>query len=624
MNLKAIDAIALCFNPVCPKPNNSVEEVICQSCGSRLQLQARYSAVQLLGQSGLDRTFLGSDRGQTPPVRCVIKQFCPPQSRSQPESSQLDPPNLQQLIRLGKHPQLPAILDSFEQEGCFYLIQEYSVGDNLATLLAKGGPFKPDEIWTLLINLLSVLQFIHAEGVIHGDIKPENIILRGSQFDGNHLVLVDGGTAQWQTPPSSTQSQMLSGDPEYAAPEQVNGQAVLASDLYSLGVTCLHLLTGIRPFHLYDMANSHWSWREAGALNHTAQSQDLAEILDHLIEPTLSKRLSSAEVAIAAIAKVRRQKISAPMPIAALKGECYATLSNHQGLFASINAVAIAPDGKTLASASDDQTVRIWEVETGRELAVLRGHEKFVKAVAYHPTVATRLASAGRDRNIQIWDVANIPPIHTLVGHQHQVNALAFSPDGQTLASGSADKTIKLWSIEATETPMTLNGHTLAVNAIAFSPTHSILVSASADSTLKVWSLTQFQPIQTLTLHTAAVNAIAFSSSGKVLATAGGDRVIHLWDTSSWGLIRTLPGHPWSISALSFSMDENVLFSGSWDQTVKIWDVSSGQELTVLAGHTDSVYCLAIAPDGDVIATGSRDKTIKLWKLLGSLPHHVR
>ncbi|MGL5081236.1 MAG: protein kinase domain-containing protein, partial [Microcoleaceae cyanobacterium] len=554
MSQKAAELIALCFNPACSNPDNSFGEQTCSGCGADLQLQGRYIAVQLMGQGGFGRTFLAIDRLQTPMVPCVVKQCWQDrdpaaQVKGSRSWSQL---GIQQLTQLGTHSQLPTILDSFEQGGLFYWVEEYIVGNSLAVELIERGPFSPAEIWTILSGLLPILQYIHAHGVIHRDINPETVILRGHQITEHDLFLVDFGAAQLVTPTSLILPEKVVGSPEYAAPEQLAGKAVFASDLYSLGVTCLHLLTGMRPLNLFDFTNNQWIWRDC-LPNQSHEHDDLGKILDRLIAPALSKRLASADAAIAAMPQTKRQNHTTLPPKPPATGQCQTTLKGHGGLFASINGVAFSPDGFTLASASDDRTVRIWQVQTATEIAVLGGQDKPVRAVAFPPHSNTRLVSGGGDGTIRIWDLVERRSVRRLIGHQGRVNALAFSPDGYRLASSSADKTITLWDFATGESLTTLTGHRLTVNAVTFSPTHPLLVSASADSTVAVWDLTRLKLVDTLTQHTASVRAIAFSPNGEILATGGEDRTIHLWDTASWQLIRTLSGHPWSVSALIFS-----------------------------------------------------------------------
>jgi hypothetical protein len=620
-----------CFNPSCSEPQPQNDKQFCISCGSSLLLQERYHAVRLLGQGKFGRTFLASDRLSANTLLCAIKQLWYDLSSEEQTSVELQK-DIERLGRLGTHPQIPSLLESFQQDSCLYLVQEYVQGQSLGTILANKKRLITQEVWQILESILPVLQFIHAHEIVHGDIKPENLIKPASPEmqlpEQNYLdlVLVDFGIPKLSNQITQIQSDIPIGSAEYASPEQLQGNALCASDLYSLGVTCIHLLTGTHPFHLFDFINHKWMWRDyyldanLDARDETSDRQRdyLAEILDRLIDPDLTHRFSSADEAIAAMqrmgGKFRDQQKPVSHAIATPAWDCAATLVGHAGLFAAVNALTFNSEGNILASGSDDTTVRLWDVLTGAELSVLRGHTHPVKTVLFHPHHPHILASAGSDRKIRLWDIKKNQEILNLTGHTHHVNALSFSPDGKILASGSADKTIKLWNPETGELICTLTGHSLAVNAIAFCPISPILVSASTDTTVKVWNLETLTVIKTLSQHVRSVKAIAFCGDLKLFTTGGEDRTIKLWDTGTWQLMRNLSGHSWDVASLAFSPDLEILISGSWDKTVKLWQMETGKELLALKGHSDSITCVAIAPRGSAIATGSKDKTIKIWK----------
>lgn len=358
MNQKLPDFNCYCFNSGCLEPPNPAGTLFCQSCGSSLLLAKRYRAIRLLGQGGSGRTFLAIDQAQTLPTLCAVKQswrgathFFPPH-----QVQALFQQQLQQLEKLGHYPQLPRCLDQFEQDGVLYLVQEYIPGENLATVLVQKGTFNANEVWQILESLLPVIQWIHACGVIHRDIKPENIICRvplapsKSREILEDLVLVDIGAAKLLTEMAAVQPGIAIGSPAYAAPEQLKGKPVFASDLYSLGVTCIHLLTGIHPFSLFDLADHHWAWRnywlpDAANTQERQEHRQLAQLLDRLIEPALNQRFISAEEAITEIQKLRGKK---RFTVCRSQGEakrtrweppswkCYATLVGHCGLFANV------------------------------------------------------------------------------------------------------------------------------------------------------------------------------------------------------------------------------------------------------------------------------------------------
>ena len=303
-----------CLNPSCQKPNNPEGGRFCINCGKNLQLKGLYEAIAFLGQGGMGRTFQAKDLGRLGQL-CVIKQFLP----------QFQDPDLMkkaialfeseaaQLKALGSHPQIPELIAYFEEDGCLYLVQELIEGKNLYIELQSNGIFSEADIYELLVNILPVLQFIHDRQVIHRDIKPDNIIriirrtLTSPELDQKERIsnyqspitnspeskfaLVDFGAAKAITTDTANRTGTLIGSAEYIAPEQARGKAIPQSDLYSLGVTCIYLLTGISPFDLYDDESDRWIWQEK---LQTSISNHLAGILKRLLERAISNRYSSA------------------------------------------------------------------------------------------------------------------------------------------------------------------------------------------------------------------------------------------------------------------------------------------------------------------------------------------
>jgi len=279
-----------CLNPDCLK-NNPDGCKFCQKCGSKLRLAERYWAQRILGQGGFGRTFLAIDDFKPSKPPCVIKQFLPQAQGTNniEKASELFAQEAHRLEDLGKHPQIPELLAYFTADNRQYLVQEFIDGETLQEELENNGSFTEKQIRSLLENLLTVLDFVHNQNVIHRDIKPENIIRRkGDQ----KLVLVDFGAAKVVSRIQGSATETIIGSAEYCAPEQSMGKPQLASDLYSLGVTCLHLLTQMSPFHLYDSTEMEWAWRDG--LNGNPVSDELGKILDHLIEHKPKKRYQSA------------------------------------------------------------------------------------------------------------------------------------------------------------------------------------------------------------------------------------------------------------------------------------------------------------------------------------------
>ncbi|QLE41145.1 serine/threonine protein kinase [Nostoc sp. C052] len=283
--------MSYCLNPHCPKPENPDHVNFCVTCGSKLLLKERYRAIKPIGQGGFGKTFLAVDEDKPSKPRCVIKQFYPQSQGTNTLAKAVELFNQEavQLDELGKHPQIPELLAYFTQEARQYLVQEFIDGQNLAQELAHKGAFSETQIWQLLNDLLSVLQFCHARHVIHRDIKPENIILRSND---SKLVLVDFGAAKSATGTALNRTGTSIGSPEYVAPEQMRGRAVFASDIYSLGATCVNLLTQRSPFDSYDTQNDTWVWQQ---YLQTPISNPLSRILNKMLESIPVRRYQTVD-----------------------------------------------------------------------------------------------------------------------------------------------------------------------------------------------------------------------------------------------------------------------------------------------------------------------------------------
>ena len=251
-------------------------------------------------------------------------------------------------------------------------------------------------------------------------------------------------------------------------------------------------------------------------------------------------------------------------------------------------SVAFSPDGKRLASASGDQTVKVWDATSGAMLFTFRGHTNWVGSVAFRPD--GKWLAPGGGRKVKVWDAATGQEALTLNGHTNLVKSVTFSPDGKRLASASNDRTVKVWDATTGQETLTLKGHTNSVNSVAFSPDGKRLASASGDGMppgeVKVWDATSGREALTLKGHTSSVLGVAFSPDGKRLVSASADMTVKVWDATSGQETLTLKGHSSWVISVAFSPDGKRLGSASFDQTVKVWDAATGQETLTLKGHS--------------------------------------
>ncbi|HIK29346.1 MAG: WD40 repeat domain-containing serine/threonine-protein kinase [Oscillatoriaceae bacterium SKW80] len=614
--------MSYCFNPECQKPQNPDSNKFCQNCGSKLLLREHYRAIKPLGSGTLSRTFLAIDEDIPSKPACIIKQFLPPDtnlSEVQKIAERFEREALQ-LDILGKHPQIPRLLAYFQQQQrlkagvvtALYLVQEFIEGQSLAQELEKQGPFNENQIRALLLDVLPVLQFIHSHQVIHRDIKPENIIRRAGNISAlpgerGKFVLVDFSASKFIPQTAALRTATIIGSPEYIAPEQLEGKAVFASDLYSLGVTCVHLLTQLPPFNL--RAHAHWVWQQYLP---RPVSASLSRILDKMLQLSLKERYKSA----AEILKDLTQETPTVWG-------CAQVLSGNSG---RLRCVAINPDGEVVAAGGEDNTIKLWNLGIGNQPKTLGNlltqHSGWVNAIAFSPD-GQILVTGSSDRNIKIWDMGTgklIRTLGSLFADWGWVNALAISANGQFLVSGHGDKTVKIWNLKTGKHLCTLAAHAAWVETVAISADGKLIVSGSGDKTMKIWQLKTDGRIsgalvETINAHTDTVKALAISPDGKIIASGSSDNTVKLWQVNAntnLQEIYTLMHSDW-VSALAFSPDKQLLASGSRDGNIILWNPYIGQALSTLQ-HKAPVNAVTFSANSQILASGGADGTVKIWR----------
>ncbi|MEV7137416.1 nSTAND1 domain-containing NTPase [Streptomyces tauricus] len=346
-------------------------------------------------------------------------------------------------------------------------------------------------------------------------------------------------------------------------------------------------------------------------------------------DPALAAQLSLAAYRLSPTADARGSLLSA------FAGPYATRLTGHTD---NVNAVAYRADSRFLATGSNDDTARLWDVadpHRPRTLAVLTGHTDKVSDLAFGPegSQGRVLATASWDGTARLWDLGDPRRPRTtavLRGHTGDVNAVAFSPDGRVLASASTDGTVRLWDVTDPRRPrttQTLPGRQdarRAVLSVAFSPDGRVLAAAGFDNAVRLWTVDgsgKARRAATLTGHTAAVTWVAFGPDGKTLASGSYDRTARLWNVTDPRRSRepvTLSGHTDAVRSVAFSPDGRTLASAGMDQDVRLWDVGDPRRPrrgAVLSGHTDAAVFVAFGPDGRTLASAGDDQTVRLWDL---------
>ena len=289
------------------------------------------------------------------------------------------------------------------------------------------------------------------------------------------------------------------------------------------------------------------------------------------------------------------------------------TLTGHRD---NVWTVSFSPDGKTIASASDDATIKLWNIENGTEIRTLTGHRGWVRGVSFAPD-GLAIASSGSDGTVKLWNPADGTLLKTFTGHRGWATSVTFSPDGLAIASSGSDRTVKLWNPADGTEIATLRGHTNAVRSVSFSDDGKTLASSGEDGLVKLWDVQNLTLLKTLPAHSRQVWNVKFSPRGSnspTLATASEDGTVKLWNLSQLGDIepQTLKGHTGRVASLSFSPDGRTLATAGTDRTVRLWNLT-GIEPKVLESHRRQVLSASFSPDGKTVASGSSDRTVKLW-----------
>jgi len=285
------------------------------------------------------------------------------------------------------------------------------------------------------------------------------------------------------------------------------------------------------------------------------------------------------------------------------------TLTGHS---AGVTGCALSADGKTVVSASDDTTLKVWDAETGAERVTLRGHSGRITGCALSAD-GTTVVSASYDETLKVWDAGTGAERVTLRGHSGGIYACALSADGKTVVSASDDTTLKVWDALTGAERATLRGHSGGIYGCALSADGKTVVSASDDTTLKVWDAATGAERVTLRGHRWRVNGCALSADGKTVVSGSYDTTLRVWDAQTGAERVTLRGHSSCVNGCALSADGKTVVSASDDRTLKVWDTQTGAVRVTLRGHSEGSYGCALSADGKTTVSASYDRTLKVW-----------
>lgn len=578
-------------------------------------LTGRYLILKTLGAGGFSETYLARDKYLPHHPLCVVKclKVSSSSTISMESAQQLFEAEARILDQLGQdHAQIPKLFAFCREQDQIYQVQEYIEGDNLGEWAAQGQRLPADAAIELLSQVLPILDYIHSRQVIHCDIKPSNLI---RQYQDGKLVLIDFGAACLgsESNPVNKQSIPLAiGTPGYMPEEQETGTPRFSSDVYALGVSVIHLLTGIHPQRLQrDPITGELDWH--GFLSEPLPEPKLIEILDRMVRTHARDRYQRAVDALSDLflltgvhpptansalgwgRSVKRsvrqlvKPIAAAVLLAGLVGSGSLYLNRHQAssLFAQL---------QNPGSSNQDLT---WLRDVPIEAAIDR------MLIAPDSEV---LVTAEANHVLHLWSLPEGKLLNALHGHTDAVTALEMSQDGKFLVSGSADRTVRLWDAATGTLLQTLEGQNQGITAVAISPDGKTIASSSEDGILHLWDLQTGMLLQSLTASTETVTAITYGTSDR-LFSATGDHQIQSWNLRTGTLQRTFTGHTAPIRGLRMAED-NLLFSFGEDRTL-VWNVE--QETLARAFSEDSANPMAMLLDDQYMVTVHNNGSVRRW-----------
>ena len=277
-----------------------------------------------------------------------------------------------------------------------------------------------------------------------------------------------------------------------------------------------------------------------------------------------------------------------------------------------VNCAVFGPNRRWLASGSADHSIRLWDVDSGRELRALHGHKNWIKSLAVNRN-GEHLASGSNDGTVKLWNVSSGREIRTFEGHAGPVEVVLFSPDDRWIISGSTDQIIRIWDAATGREMQTLTGHTAGITALAISMDGKTLASGSADNSVKLWDTTTWSPLRTLSKHIKKITTLTFGRDGKSLWSGSADGALTLWDTAGGRARLTMKYNSQTIVATALTRDGEILAISS-DGMIVRWDATTGKQIRAVAGASEigALLFACLSDDGGLMASSVGNRLVEL------------
>jgi len=602
----------------------------------------RYLPVRLLGHGGMGTVWLAEHRVMR---RQVAVKAIRPEFMAKAGAVERFRREAQAAARLN-HPNIVAAFDAEQAGDTHLLAMEYIEGINLADELHQRGPLPVAEACDVVRQAAVGLQHAFSCGLIHRDLKPHNLMRTADGtvkiLDFGLAVLADAGEQEG----GLTGQNVVLGTPDYIAPEQAeDSHAVdVRSDIYSLGCTLYHLLTGRVPFpgdSVLRKLDAHRKLEpEPLRTLRPEVPAELAAVVARMMAKSPADRYQTpAEVAavLAPFAAGTTPVRKRPRPWVTVAALLCA------GLIAAAGVVYyIKTDNGTIEIRTDDENVKIiaerngkqvtvldpkskqtWVVDTGAWTLRLDGApdglkieipDKFTLKRGDNQIVTVRRVKGAERIVVKPADEEKVGEVRRFAGHTQAVWGVAFSPDGRYALSTSSDWGIRLWNLKSGKEVRSYLEHTDHTHAVAFSPDGSEFLSCGQDRTIRHCNVATGKELNRAELGTEMLADVVLSPDGKLALVASFDKTLYLWDVKDWKEIRRFEGHTGQVQRVVFSADGRRALSAGWDKTLRLWDVETGKELKCFEGHEGYVIGVALSPDGRLALSGGHgDKPLRLW-----------
>ncbi len=616
-----------------------------------------FTILERLGQGGMGIVYKAR---QHAPERIVALKILARDQLRHTDAVRRFEREVEAAMRLA-HPNIVLVHEADRVHGLHYLVMEYVAGIDLKRLVEQSGALSVSRACDFVRQAALGLQHAHERGLVHRDIKPANLMVTrppragedpaADRRSGLSLALLlapgavvkilDMGLARVHqlseyddSFTTLTRAGTFMGTPDYTAPEQWEDahSADIRSDLYSLGCTLYYLLCGEVPFPggtLVQKLDRHRS-KQPTPIERLRPDvpPGMAAVVTRLMAKDPADRYQSPAAVADAVLNPRPltrppSSVSFRLP-AASPGvvESPGEVRRFHGHTGPVLDLAVSPDGAQVLSGSEDRTLRLWEVATGREVQRIEGHTDAVRAVALSPD-GRYVLSGSADRQVSLWYPKTGKLVRSFPGHTDSVKCVAFSPDGRMALSGGSDWKVRVWEVSSGRRLVRFDGHKGDVCCAQFSPDSRLVLSSGWDRSLRLWEARTGKELRCTSAASLAQTVpqwqvqlgVAFATDGNHFATGGADGVLRLWSVPDGRLVRAFAGHSDWITGVAFRGDGQFLLTASRDGTVRLWDALTGRERHRLEGHTQPVSAVGFLPDAQHAVSAGADGTLRVWRL---------